>query len=234
MGRFLNADAYTSTGQGILGNNMFAYCGGNPIVYSDDTGSRRDVCVICKDDGGSGNLKAKTKASSTVSLTTSVGVSVSIGVGPFTYGAQIALVTDSTGYSEVQATYYVPISSSSVSSTPTVSQMVNQIGAAERATNSVSFSVMGNISAYDAPSTSDLHEIGYQVGGSFGAGSAIAVDYNIIPNGTNQPYKGITISGGIGTFDLHGVMGITVPLFQCPISVFDVAEAANNAFWGIN
>ena len=30
MGRFINADAYTSTGQGILGNNMFAYCLNNP------------------------------------------------------------------------------------------------------------------------------------------------------------------------------------------------------------
>ena len=31
MGRFINADAYASTGQGILGNNMFAYCLNNPI-----------------------------------------------------------------------------------------------------------------------------------------------------------------------------------------------------------
>jgi len=38
VGRFLNADAYTSTGQGILGNNMFAYCGNNPIMRSDPNG----------------------------------------------------------------------------------------------------------------------------------------------------------------------------------------------------
>ena len=38
MGRFINADAYTSTGQGLLGNNMFAYCGNNPVMYCDDTG----------------------------------------------------------------------------------------------------------------------------------------------------------------------------------------------------
>ena len=29
--RFINADGYISTGQGILGYNMFAYCGNNPI-----------------------------------------------------------------------------------------------------------------------------------------------------------------------------------------------------------
>lgn len=36
--RFLNADGYISTGQGILGYNMFAYCGNNPIMYSDYSG----------------------------------------------------------------------------------------------------------------------------------------------------------------------------------------------------
>ena len=38
IGRFLNADAYTSTGQGIVGNNMFAYCLNNPVNYLDSTG----------------------------------------------------------------------------------------------------------------------------------------------------------------------------------------------------
>ena len=37
-GRFLNADTFTSTGQGLLGNNMFAYCGNNPIVRVDSYG----------------------------------------------------------------------------------------------------------------------------------------------------------------------------------------------------
>ena len=38
IGRFISADAYVSTGQGILGNNMFAYCNNNPVNYSDPTG----------------------------------------------------------------------------------------------------------------------------------------------------------------------------------------------------
>ena len=37
-GRFLNADGYISTGTGILGYNMFAYCGNNPIMRVDPTG----------------------------------------------------------------------------------------------------------------------------------------------------------------------------------------------------
>ena len=36
--RFINADSYVSTGQGILGYNMFAYCGNNPVNYVDYSG----------------------------------------------------------------------------------------------------------------------------------------------------------------------------------------------------
>ncbi len=36
--RFISPDAFSSTGQGILGNNMFAYCPNNPVNYSDPTG----------------------------------------------------------------------------------------------------------------------------------------------------------------------------------------------------
>ena len=37
-GRFINADGYVSTGQGVLGNNMFTYCGNNPANYFDESG----------------------------------------------------------------------------------------------------------------------------------------------------------------------------------------------------
>ena len=39
LGRFLNADTFVSTGQGILGNNMFAYCNNNPVMFQDDYGN---------------------------------------------------------------------------------------------------------------------------------------------------------------------------------------------------
>ena len=38
VGRFLNADAFVSTGQGFSGNNMFAYCGNDPVIRTDDGG----------------------------------------------------------------------------------------------------------------------------------------------------------------------------------------------------
>ena len=38
MGRFINADAFVATGQGFIGNNMFAYCLNNPVNMSDISG----------------------------------------------------------------------------------------------------------------------------------------------------------------------------------------------------
>ncbi len=54
IGRFINGDAFASTGQGIIGCNMFAYCGNNPVVFFDPFGTRKDVCVRKMDESGSG------------------------------------------------------------------------------------------------------------------------------------------------------------------------------------
>ena len=38
--RFVNADSYAGTGQGLLGYNMFAYCGNRPVMRADSTGQK--------------------------------------------------------------------------------------------------------------------------------------------------------------------------------------------------
>jgi RHS repeat-associated protein len=43
IGRFINADSYASTGQGILGTNMFAYCNNNPISFTDPAGTKLKI-----------------------------------------------------------------------------------------------------------------------------------------------------------------------------------------------
>ena len=40
IGRFINADSYVSTGQGLLGYNMYAYCKNNPVNYVDYSGEK--------------------------------------------------------------------------------------------------------------------------------------------------------------------------------------------------
>jgi len=44
--RFINADSFASTGQGVLGTNMFAYCQNSPINYSDPTGEFITALVV--------------------------------------------------------------------------------------------------------------------------------------------------------------------------------------------
>lgn len=39
VGRFLNADGYVTTGQGVLGHNMFAYCENNTVMGYDPCGT---------------------------------------------------------------------------------------------------------------------------------------------------------------------------------------------------
>ncbi len=45
IGRFINADNYPITGQGLTGNNMFAYCGSNPVSRKDDGGEFWNIVI---------------------------------------------------------------------------------------------------------------------------------------------------------------------------------------------
>ena len=45
IGRFVNGDDFTATGQGFIGNNMFAYCNNNPVIRHDITGEIPAVII---------------------------------------------------------------------------------------------------------------------------------------------------------------------------------------------
>ncbi len=45
-GRFISADVYLSTGQGVLGHNAFAYCLNNPVNMNDKAGRRAHGLAI--------------------------------------------------------------------------------------------------------------------------------------------------------------------------------------------
>ncbi|MFR8872994.1 MAG: RHS repeat-associated core domain-containing protein [Oscillospiraceae bacterium] len=44
--RFINADKFMATGDGILNYNMFAYCGNNPINLSDPEGEIAGIAIF--------------------------------------------------------------------------------------------------------------------------------------------------------------------------------------------
>lgn len=46
LGRFISADGYVSTGQGMSGHNMFAYCGNNPVNRADPDGEGWGIVVM--------------------------------------------------------------------------------------------------------------------------------------------------------------------------------------------
>ena len=62
IGRFINADALVSTGQGLLGNNMFAYCLNNPIMFADSTGTRAQVWQVIFEDHDPGYIHRAVQA----------------------------------------------------------------------------------------------------------------------------------------------------------------------------
>ena len=77
--RFVNADSYASTGQGILGQNMFAYCSNCPTISCDPLG----LWTI--------------SISITLAGVLGIGISVSIG-----------LAIDDDGNTDVQYSYSIP------------------------------------------------------------------------------------------------------------------------------
>jgi len=86
--RFLNADAFVATGQGLTGNNTFAYCGNDPINCVDPAGTfLKKVGTFFKNVGAAIYKGVKKLAKATVeSFQIEVGVGYGLGasakVGP--------------------------------------------------------------------------------------------------------------------------------------------------------
>ena len=59
VGRFINADGLVTTGQGLLGNNMFVYCNNNPIILSDAQGTAPWPTTVMIREGFYGSYRKK-------------------------------------------------------------------------------------------------------------------------------------------------------------------------------
>ena len=105
-GRFISADGYISTGQGILGNNMYAYCGNNPVMRVDPTGEAWwhwaiggaivlacAAAVVVTAGGATPAIAAVAAvASGTAAATTASTVAAGAFIGAsFAYGSAVAI-----------------------------------------------------------------------------------------------------------------------------------------------
>ena len=116
MGRFINADVYVSTGQGILGNNMFAYCGNNPVIRYDSSGNY--FCVLGAEtygflgntldqyiggkSGGIGGGYAIEKDDLIPDITHTKSITVSAAMGDYIATKSLGLSTDYMGSHALQ------------------------------------------------------------------------------------------------------------------------------------
>jgi len=72
--RFINPDSYASTGQGILGHNMFAYCNNNPCCHRDDNG----MYVVDTDESPDGTTITIKESRSTTSGTVTIIITIDV------------------------------------------------------------------------------------------------------------------------------------------------------------
>ena len=88
IGRWINADGYVSTGQDIIGCNMFAYCGNNPVNRSDPTGQFwNEIWEFIK------TVAAETSAAMQTLTPAFAGCGVAAAAdGPLPFGDAVAII----------------------------------------------------------------------------------------------------------------------------------------------
>lgn len=131
VGRFINADGLVSTGQGILGNNMFAYCANNPISRLDSTGQAWwHVALTCL--GVAAVAALVVVAAPVVVPVVGTAAASSIATGAFALGTAATVV--GLGAATYGATEAIPRTySSSKSKTPDKNKSKIGAGAAAAA-----------------------------------------------------------------------------------------------------
>ena len=214
IGRWINADSLVSTGQGVLGYNMFAYCYNNPINMDDQDGNcpqwiKDGVKWVAKNIGKP-VVKCIQNTLAKVDLTYSTGVNLCGTPSIWMFNGQIGLSIDTKGNVAIQAS-----------------------GDGGVTGGTPSFSITRYKSITNAPSIDKLNGTYYQVGGSvavpievipFAAGG----DVMIVPDSElNAAYVGITgnVGFGIPGAEGHVEWGETVTLPNTRFNLFDVAQS---------
>ena len=202
--RFINSDSYTSTGQGILSTNMFAYCINNPVNRVDYLGFwsseafewfRRFVNEVLYPTSESIRDKF-----SDCNGTLSIGVSITFSLGTFVVNYQFSLAMDTSG------------------------DMVLQYTQGDGLGVGYGTSLTGFVMITNAPSVDELEGVGYQIGGSAGKGKCLGGDFILIPNDSGV-YNGMDVNFGYCTpgKEVHVIRGYTNNS-ETKINVFDIVR----------
>ena len=209
LGRFINADAFAATGQGLIGYNMFAYCNNSPINFCDPCGTcahRLDFWNDCDECS-----KNKEKG---ITITWGKYYSVNLWILNITLSSDVAV--DSKG---------------NIQPTLSVTKDINASG-------KLSVSKGNTLGIYFVPDTSYLYKTNcntYNVGGGLSipvpplpvaAGGAINVvantdgDIGIVGS---YGFSSISASGGewhVGIIDTYPML----PQFNIPRAVQNLLE----------
>jgi hypothetical protein len=175
---------------------MFAYCGNNPICFSDPSGYARKYFPICLEFEDENNEDAYQDP--IYAGTFSLGGAGSVGVGPWIWGAQVFFTMDANGYVALQWGLY-----SGMSGGPN--------------SDKFSASIMPFVMGTNAPGYMALEGPGIQMGGTI---PPYSLDYvGIMDSGAeNIVYHGLALGLYATSPDVHITGGYTGTFFAV---VFD-------------
>jgi len=202
----LNADALVSTGQGIVGSNMFVYCLNNPVSNKDDNGF---ICSYMSDGGGSSR---KNKSNPIVKNVIYYGTKLIQGVSDYYIGNAIAKF-----YKKSVTQSYKPVSLSlgnirveTFKDTPKTLKVANTVtkwGAGAISAGMTIYSIWDNKMNYDSNTTFKRSMVD-AVGFGFGCAAAVIAAESSLP---------VTFAAGL-TIGVGILIGISVDMFKESIS----------------
>ena len=145
-GRFINADAFASTGQGILAANMFAYCWNNPVNHVDyDGGLPKWVGIIA---GAAAGIAV---AAATVALAPAAMCAVTFALTWYGVGYTTAAAISAIGVSAIAANATIYAMDAGYSAATNESPVLNIMGNNTAAYNTwravTEFSMYGYVAA---------------------------------------------------------------------------------------
>ncbi len=190
---------YTGDGQGVLGNNMFAYCLNCPIIGTDATGCFSEFFSKL-------GKKIKKVANSAidyleenlskVDFTLTTGVSANLSTGIFTWNPQVSITLDTKGNVEMQGSY--------------------KSGGISTGDNGVGISVFQAVT--NAPSAEKINGPSAQLGGSAPIPKtpiSANADLLLLPDDkANRTYHGVMTGIGFPASapEFHAIWGETEPI----------------------